>query len=73
MKSMKLKELKNNLPPNRFALLRSFDGLAITPVTSSIASPSDRVYGDVEAPQSTRGRPPAQRRPPLFAVTSLRK
>ncbi|MGH9742356.1 MAG: hypothetical protein ACRD51_08395, partial [Candidatus Acidiferrum sp.] len=59
-KSLKIKELKNNLPSNRFALLPALLGLAIKRTTRTLL-PANRFFGHVEAPQSTRDRMLAQR------------
>jgi hypothetical protein len=69
--SLKVKELLHNRVSNRFALLPVTWKLTITRVTSRSLPLLTESYGDVEAPQSTRGRTPAQRRPPLFVVASF--
>jgi hypothetical protein len=59
MNLLKLKELQNKSISNRFALLPVLCDPAITHATIKLLPTLPRL-GDVEAPQSTRGRMPAQ-------------
>jgi hypothetical protein len=59
MKSLKQKELQNKSHSNRFTLLLLNWGVFIKGTTSNLLPTLPRL-GDVEAPQSTRGRMPAQ-------------